>query len=46
MEEDLVMVRRRSRGWLEEDLLDGWTKIWRIVGIRFGGWSEEDLLDG
>jgi hypothetical protein len=39
------MVGRRSGGWLDEDLLAGWKKIWWIVGRRSGGLLEEDLLD-
>jgi hypothetical protein len=31
---------------LEEDLVDGWKKIWWIIGRRSGGWLEEDLVDG
>jgi hypothetical protein len=30
---------------LEEDLVDGWKKIWWMVGIRSVGWLDEDLVD-
>jgi hypothetical protein len=40
------MVGRRSGGLLEEDLLDGWQKIWWMIGRRSGGWFEEGLGDG
>jgi hypothetical protein len=31
------MVGRRS--------VDGWKKIWWMVGMRSGNWLEEDLVD-
>jgi hypothetical protein len=40
--------------WLKEDLVDGWKKIWWMIGRisewmvrrRSGGWLVVDIVDG
>jgi hypothetical protein len=46
MEEILWMIGRRSGGWLEEDMVDVWKKVWWMLGRRSDKWLEEDLVDG